>query len=170
MNWRKQNGIGGNDIDEETTPLEAGLGFEAAMARVCDHGRFGQVAVELRHVLSDLSLGLGRRRAMQGFAHRTGVTAVGSFVAAILQADHLNPHFNEWCPWCPIMVDCPEPKRASEFAQSRIAELAPDGSDVSSLAAADIETYVADLEQFETARKCISRGSWGSARARSLIS
>lgn len=78
-------------------------------------------------------------------------------VVAILRSDHMNPKFNEWCPWCPIMMDCTEPHRVSQFAQSRIAELAPDGADVSKLAAADIETYVANLEEFETARKCISR-------------
>lgn len=77
-------------------------------------------------------------------------------VTAILQADHMNPKFNQWCPWCPIMMDCSEPKRVSEFAQSRIAELAPPGSDLSSLAGADIETYVRDLEELETARKCIA--------------
>lgn len=76
-------------------------------------------------------------------------------VKVILGADHIDPKFNEWCPWCPIMMDCPEPRRVSEFAQSRIAELAPPGSDVSSLAAQDIETYVQDLEMLETARKCI---------------
>lgn len=77
-------------------------------------------------------------------------------VTAILQSDHMNPKFNQWCPWCPIMVDCTEPKRVSQFAQSRILELAPPGSDVSSLAGQDIETYVQHLEEFEVARKCIA--------------
>jgi len=78
-------------------------------------------------------------------------------VKAILKAEDVNPSFNQWCPWCPLMESCSEPKRTAEFAQTRIAELAPDGSDVSSLAAGDMETYLADMYLFETVRKCIER-------------
>lgn len=78
-------------------------------------------------------------------------------VKIILDARDANPRFNQWCPWCPIMESCPEPKRTAEFAQARIAELAPEGADVSTLAAANIEGYVADLELFETVGKCIKR-------------
>lgn len=80
-----------------------------------------------------------------------------SQVTAILNADHVDPSFNQWCPWCPIMVDCSEPKRTAEFAKTRIAELAPDGTDVANLAAQDIDTYVDPLYEFETVRKCIER-------------
>jgi tight adherence protein C len=38
-------------------------------------------------VLSDVNLGLGRRRAFQGLAARTGVASVGALVTAILQAE-----------------------------------------------------------------------------------
>lgn len=78
-------------------------------------------------------------------------------VKAILDADDVHPRFNEWCPWCPLMESCSEPKRTAQFAQARIAELAPEGSDVSTLAASNIEQYIADLELFETVRKCIER-------------
>jgi len=78
-------------------------------------------------------------------------------VKAILAAEDINPKFNEWCPWCPIMESCSEPKRTAQFAQTRIEELAPAGSDVSSLAGQDMEMYLEDLYQFETVRKCIER-------------
>jgi hypothetical protein len=78
-------------------------------------------------------------------------------VKVILRAEHLQPKFNKWCPWCPIMESCSEPKRVSEFAQARIEALAPEGADVEGLASADLETYVEDLDTFETVRKCIQR-------------
>lgn len=78
-------------------------------------------------------------------------------IKVILAADHMDPKFNKWCPWCPIMESCSEPKRVSEFAQARIEALAPPGSDVVGLATADIGSYVEDLETFETVRKCIKR-------------
>lgn len=80
-------------------------------------------------------------------------------VKAILESDHLEPKFNMWCPWCPLMESCTEPRRASEFARMRIEELSPPGSDVASLAGADMETYLRDLDEFETVRKCAERFS-----------
>lgn len=73
-------------LDLIVVSVEAGLGLEGAMARVWERGG-GPVASEFGRVLSDLSLGLGRRRAMQSLVTRTGVPAVGSLVAAILQAE-----------------------------------------------------------------------------------
>ena len=73
-------------LDLIIVSVEAGLGLEAAMARVAESGT-GPVAVEFHHVLSDMNLGFGRRRAMQGLAMRTGVPAVSALVAAIIQAD-----------------------------------------------------------------------------------
>lgn len=78
-------------------------------------------------------------------------------VKAILEAEVVEPSFNEWCPWCPLMESCPEPRRAADFAQMRIEELSPDGSDIASLAGADMETYLQDMYQFETVRKVIER-------------
>lgn len=78
-------------------------------------------------------------------------------VKAVLAAEDENPAFNKWCPWCPIMENCSEPRRAARFARMRISELAPEGTDVSALAADDIETYLHDLSEFETTRKCIER-------------
>ncbi len=73
-------------LDLLVVSVEAGLGLEAAMSRVTEGGR-GPVVLEFQRVIADMNLGLGRRAAMQGLATRTGVPAVGSLVAAILQAD-----------------------------------------------------------------------------------
>lgn len=78
-------------------------------------------------------------------------------VKVILGAEDMEPKFNQWCPWCPLMESCSEPKRVSEFAQARIEALAPPGSDVVGLASANIESYIEDLETFETVQKCIKR-------------
>lgn len=78
-------------------------------------------------------------------------------VKVILRADNMDPHFNKWCPWCPLMEGCSEPKRVSEFARTRIEALAPEGSDVVGLASQDIASYAAELETFETVGKCIKR-------------
>lgn len=78
-------------------------------------------------------------------------------VKAILEAEEVKPSFNEWCPWCPLMESCPEPRRAADFAQMRIEELVPDGSDIATLAGGDLPTYLQDMYQFETVRKTIER-------------
>lgn len=80
-----------------------------------------------------------------------------SQVKVILETEDTHPKFNQWCPWCPLMESCSEPKRVSEWARTRIAELAPEGADVTGLAAADLESYVGPLDDFETVRKCIKR-------------
>lgn len=66
--------------------VEAGLGLEAAMARVADE-MTGPLADEIRRALSDMNLGTGRRRALQAMAQRVRVPAIRSLVSAILQAD-----------------------------------------------------------------------------------
>lgn len=78
-------------------------------------------------------------------------------VKAILEMEEVKPSFNVWCPWCPLMESCAEPRRAADFAQMRIEELAPEGHDIATLAGGDMETYLQDMYQFETVRKCIER-------------
>lgn len=41
-----------------------------------------------------------------------------------VQDDGLLPHqFNEWCPWCPIIADCPVIDDLLDFSRTRIASL-----------------------------------------------
>jgi len=73
-------------FDLVVVSVEAGLGLEAAMARVADE-MSGPLADEIRRALSDMNLGTGRRRALQAMAQRVRVPAVRALVSAILQAD-----------------------------------------------------------------------------------
>lgn len=73
-------------LDLVVVSVEAGLGLEAALARITERGG-GPLVEELRRVLADMNLGSGRRRALQSLAARTGVPAIGALVSAILQAE-----------------------------------------------------------------------------------
>lgn len=47
-------------------------------------------------------------------------------VTAMLDDDDLAPTYNEFCPWCPLKMDCPVVRNdLTEYATARIAALAP---------------------------------------------
>jgi len=73
-------------LDQMTIAVEAGLGFESAMARAGRNGK-GPLAQELVRTLQDISLGQPRRDAYLALAERTDVQDLGRFVRAVLQAD-----------------------------------------------------------------------------------
>ncbi len=73
-------------LDLITVSIEAGLGLDAAFARVAERTR-GALAFEFRNVLSDVGLGRMRREALHDLGKRTGVDDLVSFAAAIIQAD-----------------------------------------------------------------------------------
>lgn len=73
-------------LDLIVVSVEAGLGFEAALARIVDHTE-GPLSDELRRVLADVNLGLARREAMQSMARRARSAGVSSLVSAILQSE-----------------------------------------------------------------------------------
>jgi tight adherence protein C len=73
-------------LDQMTIAVEAGLGFESAMARAGRNGK-GPLAQELVCTLQDISLGQPRRDAYLALAERTDVQDLGRFVRAVLQAD-----------------------------------------------------------------------------------
>ena len=86
---RRQLGISRalpDTFDLVVVSVEAGLGLEAALARVVED-MAGPLSDEIRRALSDMNLGTGRRRALQAMAQRVRVPAVRALVAAILQAD-----------------------------------------------------------------------------------
>jgi hypothetical protein len=37
----------------------------------------------------------------------------------------LEPQFNEWCPWCPVLESCPVVDQLTDWSATRIGELAP---------------------------------------------
>ena len=73
-------------LDQMTIAVEAGLGFDSAMARAAKNGK-GPLAQELMRTLQDMQVGQTRRQAYEGMARRTGVPSLRKFVSAIIQAD-----------------------------------------------------------------------------------
>lgn len=73
-------------LDQMTIAVEAGLGFESAMARAGRNGK-GPLAAELVRTLQDIAVGQPRRQAYLALAERTGVTDLRRFIRAVVQAD-----------------------------------------------------------------------------------
>jgi tight adherence protein C len=85
----RQEAIGlelADTLDQMTIAVEAGLGFESAMARAGKNGK-GPLAEELVRTLQDIAVGQPRREAYLAMAERTGVQDLGRFIRAIVQAD-----------------------------------------------------------------------------------
>jgi tight adherence protein C len=75
-------------FDLITVCVEAGLGLEAALARVSEkvQGPFGE---ELSVTLREVAMGKLRRDALRELADRTGVPDLTSFISAVVQAETL---------------------------------------------------------------------------------
>lgn len=73
-------------LDQMTIAVEAGLGFEAAMARAAHNGK-GALAQELVRTMQDMQVGRSRREAYLDLADRTTVVDLRRFVRSIIQAD-----------------------------------------------------------------------------------
>jgi tight adherence protein C len=73
-------------LDQMTIAVEAGLGFESAMARAGANGT-GPLAEELVRTLQDIAVGQPRREAYLALADRTGVQDLRRFIRAVVQAD-----------------------------------------------------------------------------------
>jgi tight adherence protein C len=75
-----------NTLDQMLISVEAGLGFEGAMARAGENGK-GPLAEELIRTLQDMQVGRSRRESYLALAARTNVPELRSFVQAVVQAD-----------------------------------------------------------------------------------
>jgi tight adherence protein C len=73
-------------LDQLAITVEAGLGFEAALARAA-HSNHGPLADELQRTMQDVQAGMGRRDALRGLADRVDVSELRSFITAVIQAD-----------------------------------------------------------------------------------
>jgi tight adherence protein C len=73
-------------LDQMTIAVEAGLGFESAIARAGRNGK-GPLAEELVRTLQDIGVGQPRREAYLALAERTGVADLRRFIRAVVQAD-----------------------------------------------------------------------------------
>jgi tight adherence protein C len=73
-------------LDQMTIAVEAGLGFEAAMAKAGSNGT-GPLADELIRTLQDMSIGRSRKDAYEALASRTSSIDLRRFTRAVTQAD-----------------------------------------------------------------------------------
>jgi tight adherence protein C len=75
-------------LDLITTCVEAGLGLDAALAKISEQMK-GPLAKELSQTLREVSMGRLRREALSDLGERTAVPELISFVNAIIQAEQL---------------------------------------------------------------------------------
>ncbi|NLJ86346.1 MAG: type II secretion system F family protein [Firmicutes bacterium] len=75
-------------LDLLTVSVEAGLGFDSALARVTAR-ESGPLAEEFQRVLQEIRMGKPRRDALKDLGGRTEVKELSGFVAALVQADQL---------------------------------------------------------------------------------
>jgi tight adherence protein C len=75
-------------LDLLTICVEAGLGFDAAMAKV--HEKWdNELSRAFGRVIREIQLGKLRREALRDMADRVGVSEMTSFVAAVIQSEQL---------------------------------------------------------------------------------
>lgn len=73
-------------LDMLTISVEAGLGFDAALAKLVRNSD-GPLAVEFARVLQEIQAGVDRSDALRHMAARTEVTELNAFIMAIIQAE-----------------------------------------------------------------------------------
>jgi tight adherence protein C len=73
-------------LDKVVITIEAGLGFEAALAKSADSGT-GPLADELVRTVQDIRLGMSRRAAYEALQARTTSEDIHSFLRGIIQAE-----------------------------------------------------------------------------------
>lgn len=86
---KRQDGIRlelADTADQLAVCMTAGLGFDAAVARIVTAGA-GPLADELGRALHDVTLGATRAEALDAMLERTDVSELGHFVVAIRQAE-----------------------------------------------------------------------------------
>ncbi len=75
-------------IDLLTISVEAGLGFDLALARVVNKSD-NALTREFGRVIQEMRIGIARRDALRAMVERTGVDDLSSFITAIIQAEQL---------------------------------------------------------------------------------
>lgn len=73
-------------LDQMTISVEAGLGFEGAMAKAATNGE-GPLADELIRTLQDMSIGRARKDAYLALGERTSSADLRRFTRSVVQAD-----------------------------------------------------------------------------------
>jgi tight adherence protein C len=75
-------------IDVLSISVEAGLGFDAAISRICQKSQ-NPLTAEFEKYLTEMRLGKARRESLRQIQTRTGVEDLNTFISAVIQADQL---------------------------------------------------------------------------------
>ena len=75
-------------LDLLTISVRAGLGFDAALAKVVEKLK-GPLTEEFRRALAEVRVGKARRDALRDIVPRTEVVPLTNFIGAIIQAEQL---------------------------------------------------------------------------------
>ncbi|HEX3028834.1 MAG TPA: type II secretion system F family protein [Clostridia bacterium] len=75
-------------LDLLTVSVEAGLGFDGALAKVVDKVP-GALAAEFANVLQEIKVGKHRKDALKDMAERIGIQDLTTFIGSIVQAEQL---------------------------------------------------------------------------------
>jgi tight adherence protein C len=75
-------------LDMLTVCVEAGLGFDSALAQVARNTE-GPLAAEFARALQEMHIGASRAQALRAMLDRTPVAELRSFVSAVIQANEL---------------------------------------------------------------------------------
>ena len=75
-------------LDLLTISVEAGLGFDAALAKVVEKME-GPLVDEFRQALAEVRMGRTRREALRDVADRADAQPISNFIGAIVQAEQL---------------------------------------------------------------------------------
>lgn len=75
-------------LDLLTVSVEAGLGFDGALAKLSEKMR-GALVDEFTRLLQEIRIGVSRREALHALARRCGVPDLAMFVTSLVQADQL---------------------------------------------------------------------------------
>jgi len=76
-------------IDLLTLSVEAGLDFQAAIAKVVEKGQPGPLREELSIMLGEIRLGKTREQALRNLGDRVRLPQLTSFVSNLIQADRM---------------------------------------------------------------------------------
>ena len=79
-------GAGVDLLDQIVISIEAGIGFEQALARAGERNS-GPLAEEVLRLTQDMTVGLSRREAYMALADRTTVDDLRNFCRAVVQAE-----------------------------------------------------------------------------------
>ncbi|VBB08868.1 type ii secretion system (t2ss) protein f [Lucifera butyrica] len=75
-------------LDLITVSVEAGLGFDGALAKLAEKMK-GTLVDEFSRVLQEMRMGVSRKEALKGMSSRCGNKDLSLFVTSLIQADQL---------------------------------------------------------------------------------